>query len=159
MSRRVIVRFRPHQAIMLAAVLAFVGSLPLASIRWYLLPILLLPLAIAVWSVRAGTDADTDGILVRALIGQRRIPWSRIAELGPDQRGRAVARLADGEQVLLPAVRVGDLPRLIAASGQPLDGQPTDQPLDAQPSDEALDAQPTDEVPDTRHRSDRPSVQ
>jgi hypothetical protein len=150
MSRRVIVRFRPHQAIMLAAVLAFVGSLPLASIRWYLLPILLLPLAIAVWSVRAGTDADTDGILVRALIGQRRIPWSRIAELGPDQRGRAVARLADGEQVLLPAVRVGDLPRLIAASGQPLDGQPTDQPLDGQP---------TDEVPDTRHRSDRPSVQ
>lgn len=150
MSRRVIVRFRPHQAIMLAAVLAFVGSLPLASLRWYLLPILLLPLAIAVWTVRAGTDADADGILVRALIGQRRIPWSRIAELGSDQRGRAVARLADGEPVLLPAVRAGDLPRLIAASGQPLDAQQSGQPLDAQQSDE---------VPDARQRSDRPSVQ
>ncbi|WP_326555023.1 PH domain-containing protein [Micromonospora sp. NBC_01813] len=127
MSRKVTVRYRPHQAIMLAAVIAFVGSLPLASVRWYLLPILLLPLAIAIWAVRAGTDVDSTGIQVRALIGQRRIPWSRIAELGADQRGRAVARLTDGAQVGLPAVRAGDLPRLIEASGQPLDPQPADQ--------------------------------
>ncbi|MFV2020329.1 PH domain-containing protein [Micromonospora sp. LOL_023] len=127
MSRKVTVRYRPHQAIMLAAVIAFVGSLPLASVRWYLLPILLLPLAIAIWAVRAGTDVDSAGIQVRALIGQRRIPWSRVAELGTDHRGRAVARLTDGAQVALPAVRAGDLPRLIEASGQPLDPQPADQ--------------------------------
>ncbi|MFY1695292.1 MULTISPECIES: PH domain-containing protein [unclassified Solwaraspora] len=128
MSRRVIVRFRPHQAIMLAAILAFVGSLPLASTRWYFLPILLVPLAIALWAVRAGTDADADGLHVRALLGQRRIPWSRVAELTADPHGRAVARLTDGHRVPLPAVRAGDLPRLIAASGQPLDpASPADQ--------------------------------
>lgn len=136
MSRKVTVRYRPHQAIMLAAVIAFVGSLPLASVRWYLLPILLLPLAIAIWAVRAGTDVDSTGIQVRAMIGQRRIPWSRIAELGSDQRGRAVARLTDGARVALPAVRAGDLPRLIEASGQPLDPRPADEqkPADQQPS-------------------------
>ncbi|MFY1633430.1 PH domain-containing protein [Solwaraspora sp. WMMB335] len=124
MTRRATVRFRPHQAIMLAAVIGFVGSLPLASTRWYLLPILLVPLVIAIWAVRAGTDADDTGLRVRALLGQRRIPWSRVAELAADPRGRAVARLTDGDQVRLPAVRGTDLPRLVAASGQPLDDAP-----------------------------------
>ncbi|MDG4769590.1 PH domain-containing protein [Solwaraspora sp. WMMD792] len=140
MSRRVTVRFRPHQAIMLAAVIAFVGSLPLASARWYLLPVLLLPLAIAIWAVRSGTDADPAGLRVRALIGQRRIGWSRVAELAADPQGRAVALLTDGERVRLPAVRADDLPRLIAASGQPLDPATPPTPLNpATPPTDATD--------------------
>lgn len=120
-------RFRPHQATLVAAIVAFIGALPLASARWYLLPVLLVPLAVAIWAWRAGTDVDRDGLRVRALAGSRRIPWSQIAELGPDPRGRAVALLTDGRTVVLPAVRATDLPRLIAASGQDVTETPSPQ--------------------------------
>ncbi|HEY8533499.1 MAG TPA: PH domain-containing protein [Micromonospora sp.] len=117
-SRRV--RFRRHQAAVAAAGLAVAGSLPLASARWYLLPVLLIPIAVMVWAWRSGTDADATGLRVRALVGSRRIPWSDVAELGPDAKGRAVVRLTNGHVVPLPAVRAVDLPTLVSASGQPL---------------------------------------
>lgn len=113
-------RFRHPQAILVAAVIGFVGALPLATVRWYLVPVLLVPLAVAVWAYRAGTDADRAGIRIRALLGNRRIAWSQIRELAADQKGRAKALLYDGHAVALPAVRAGDLPRLVAASGEQL---------------------------------------
>lgn len=114
------VRFRPHQAILIAAVIGFIGTLPLATASWYFLPLLGLPPLIAGWAVRAGTDADRDGMRLRALVGQRRLAWAEISVLGADSRGRVVALLRDGQRVPLPAVRSGDLHRLIAASGQPI---------------------------------------
>jgi hypothetical protein len=115
-----LVRFRHSQAIWVAAIIAFLGALPLASVRWFLTPILLIPLAVGVWSWRAGTDADHRGLRLRALFGQQRIGWPEIRELASDDRGRAVALLTDGRRVPLPAVRAADLPRLVAASGQRL---------------------------------------
>ncbi|MEV4659190.1 PH domain-containing protein [Micromonospora sp. NPDC049301] len=114
------VRFRYNQAILVAAVIAFIGALPLANARGYLLPVLLVPLAVALWAWRAGTDADPRELRLRALAGQRRIGWDRVVELATDARGRVVARLDDGQQVVLPAVRGADLPRLVAATGQTL---------------------------------------
>jgi hypothetical protein len=122
------VRFRYNQAILVAAIIAFVGALPLANARDYLLPVLLVPLAVAVWAWRAGTDADARELRIRALVGQRRIEWDQVLELTTDQRGRAVARLDDGRQVTLPAVRGTDLPQLVAATGQPLPDAPADTP-------------------------------
>ncbi|MEO3924688.1 PH domain-containing protein [Micromonosporaceae bacterium B7E4] len=125
-------RFRHSQAIWVAAVIAFLGALPLATSRWYLLPLLLVPAAVGVWAWRAGTDADRAGVRIRALLGERRIAWSEIVELAPDPRGQAVALLRDGRTAALPAVRAADLPGLVAASGQPL-GEPRstpDQPAD-----------------------------
>ncbi|MGC4747208.1 PH domain-containing protein [Micromonospora sp. DT201] len=126
MSKPDTVRFRYNQAILVAAVIAFIGALPLANARTYLLPVLLLPLAVAVWAWRAGTDADARQLRVRALVGQRRIDWDQVLELTTDQRGRAVARLDDGQQVTLPAVRSVDLPRLVSATGQPLPDDTTE---------------------------------
>ncbi|MGS2614816.1 PH domain-containing protein [Micromonospora sp. LZ34] len=120
MSRSDTVRFRYNQAILVAAIIAAIGALPLASARWYLVPVLLVPLAVAVWAWRAGTDADTRELRLRALTGQRRIGWDHVVELATDPRGRAVARLDDGQQVVLPAVRGADLPRLVSATGQAL---------------------------------------
>lgn len=114
------VRFRHNQAILVAAIVAFIGALPLATARWWLLWVLLIPLAVAVWAWRAGTDADARELRLRALVGQRRIPWTRVSELTGDARGRAVARLDDGELLVLPAVRADDLSQLVAATGQPL---------------------------------------
>ncbi|MEV4716058.1 PH domain-containing protein [Micromonospora noduli] len=128
MSKPDTVRFRYNQAILVAAIIAFVGALPLANARNYLLPVLLVPLAVAVWAWRAGTDADARELRIRALVGQRRIEWDQVLELTTDQRGRAVARLDDGRQVVLPAVRGADLPQLVAATGQPLPDAPADTP-------------------------------
>ncbi|MEU8387217.1 PH domain-containing protein [Micromonospora sp. NPDC048842] len=128
MSKPDTVRFRYNQAILVAAIIAFVGALPLANARDYLLPVLLVPLAVAVWAWRAGTDADARELRIRALVGQRRIDWDQVLELTTDQRGRAVARLDDGRQVTLPAVRGTDLPRLVAATGQPLPEAPAETP-------------------------------
>ncbi|PMR59059.1 chemotaxis protein CheW [Verrucosispora sp. ts21] len=116
MSRTDTTRFRHHQAILVGAIIATIGALPLADARAYLLPVLLVPLAVAVWAWRAGTDANPDGLRLRALLGDRQIRWDQIVELGGDTRGRAVALLDDGRQLVLPAVRHVDLPLLVAAA-------------------------------------------
>ena len=87
MSKTSRLRFRHHQAIWVAAVIAFLGALPLATARWYLTPLLLVPVTVGVWAWRAGTDADRGGVRIRALLGQRTIPWSEIVELAAGPRG------------------------------------------------------------------------
>ena len=44
----------------------------------YLLPLLVIPLLVAVWGWRAGTDVGADGLTVRAALGNRRMPWSEV---------------------------------------------------------------------------------
>ena len=121
------VRFRHHSGLAIAGLVAFFGAIPVASYRWYLAPILLVPAAVAIWGWRAGTDADRTGLRLRALAGSRRVDWSRVRALAPDDRGRVHAQLDSGVAVRLPAVRAADLPRLIAASGQQAD-EPADEP-------------------------------
>lgn len=122
MSSSDTIRFRHNQALLVAAVVAFLGALPLAAARWFLLPVLLVPVALGGWAWRAGTDANSQGLRLRALAGQHLIRWEQIVELGADADGRAVARLTDGREVRLPAVRRDDLPRLVAVTGQNLPG-------------------------------------
>lgn len=105
-------RFRPHGAIAIAALVALIGAVPLASAGWYYLPILLIPAVIVLWVLRAGTEVSAEGVRVRALLGERRIEWSEISELGSDRRGRVLARLNNGQVVPLTSVRDRDLPRL-----------------------------------------------
>ncbi|WP_121158872.1 PH domain-containing protein [Micromonospora pisi] len=124
------VHFRYSQAIWVAAAIAFIGALPLASAAWYFTPILLIPLLIGIWAWRAGTDADRAGVKIRALFGQRLIPWHEVVELGVDDRRRVIASLTDDRMVLLPAVPAAGLPRLVAASGQHVLGT-EDQPPSA----------------------------
>jgi|SRR5947209_6289255 len=126
------VRFRHHAGIALAGVVATLGAIPLATARWYLTPILLVPAAIAVWGWRAGTDADESGITVRALFGRRRLPWSRISGLAPTDH-RVVAVLDGGVRVPLTAVTPADLPKLVAASGAEL--ATADAPASGEPSE------------------------
>ena len=68
------VKFRHSSALAIAGLVAFFGAVPVATYRWYLTPILLVPLAVLVWGWRAGTDADSGGLSVRALLGTRRLP-------------------------------------------------------------------------------------
>ena len=146
--------FRYPAAIAIAALVAAIAAVPLAASQPYLAPILLVPLAVAGWAWRAGTDADAAGVRVRALLGQRRVPWSRISGLVPAGRRRVAATLTDGSHLVLPAVTPADLPRLVAASGgelarapstrapaEPPAPEPAEQPPAGQPAKEP-DRQP-----------------
>jgi hypothetical protein len=117
-----VLRFRYNAAITVAAAVAVIGTVPLAASRWYFAPLLLVPLSVAVWGWRAGTDANANGVRARALFGSRFLPWSRIDSLVVGERNRVYARTTADSAVRLPAVSPADLPRLVAASGEQLSG-------------------------------------
>jgi PH (Pleckstrin Homology) domain-containing protein len=106
------------------------GAVPLATAgfvdrtnghAWYTYPlllILLIPIAVAVWGWRAGTDANAAGLLVRPYgLAARPVAWSEIVGIVPQNR-RVYAILTDERAIPLPGVSQADLPRLIAAAGQ-----------------------------------------
>ena len=119
------VKFRYNAAITVAAVVAVIGGLPLATSAWYIAPILLIPLAVAVWGWRAGTDATVNGVRVRALFGSRFVPWPKIESLVVGERNRVFAHTAAGSAIRLTAVTPADLPKLVAASGEQLSTPPS----------------------------------
>jgi hypothetical protein len=125
-SRKPKLRVRRSGALVVAALIALVGTIPVAGARWSLTPILLIPLAVLFWALRAGTDVDAESLRVRALLGSTAVPWSRVAELAPDQRGRFFARLTDGTVVALTGVTNGNLPAVLQAGGQQVSAPPAD---------------------------------
>jgi hypothetical protein len=102
-------KFRYSAAIVVACVVAFFGTVPLATSRAYLAPLLLVPVLIGVWAWRAGTDVTPTGLRVRALFGSRFLPWENVTALVAAGRGRAYAVLENERRVRLPAVGVKDL--------------------------------------------------
>jgi hypothetical protein len=116
-----VLRVRKSGALLVAALIALVGTVPLASVRWALTPVLLIPLAAVLWAWRAGTDVFPDRLKVRALFGSTEIPWSRVAELAPDARGRVAALLDNGNVIRLTGVTRANLPAVLAAGGQEID--------------------------------------
>ncbi|BCJ54567.1 hypothetical protein Asp14428_60420 [Actinoplanes sp. NBRC 14428] len=125
MSRKPVLRVRKPGALIVAALVAFVGTVPFAGARWQLAPVLLIPLAIMVWAWRAGTDVDAEGLRVRALAGSTFVPWSRVAELAPDPRGRVSALLTDGKVLRLTGVTTTNLAAVLEAGGQEISNPPT----------------------------------
>jgi hypothetical protein len=117
-SRGSAIKFRHSTAITAAAVIALLGATPMLLLGWYAVPIMAVPALVAIWGWRSGTDADADGVRVRALIGSRLVPWSQVAEVAAAPKGRAAARLVNGAVLALPAVPAKELSRLVSASGQ-----------------------------------------
>ena len=135
-SRKPALRVRKSGALVVAALIAFVGTVPFAGSSWQLTPVILIPLAILLWVVRAGTDAGPGGLRVRALFGSTDIPWSRIDQLAPDRRGRVSALLTDGKVIRLTGVTTANLPAVIAAGGHELSDNDQEQSNNGQePSD------------------------
>jgi Bacterial PH domain len=110
--------FRYNRGWALAGTMVTISVLTLATLSaWYAL-VALPPAVWTWWAWRAGTDADEGGVLVRALLGRRRVRWSEISQLRPDERHRILATTTDGRELLLTAVTSADLPRLVAVTGQ-----------------------------------------
>jgi Bacterial PH domain len=120
-----VARIRRSGALLVAAMIAFVGAVPLAGVRWALAPILLIPLLAVVWAWRAGTDVYPDALRVRALVGSTVVPWARITELAPDRQGRISALLDNGNVIRLTGVTRDNVSTLIAAGGQQMSTDPS----------------------------------
>ena len=91
--------------------------LPLATVSAWSLLLLLVPGAITAWVVRVGVDIDDGGLTVRSMLGQRRVPWNRLAGIRVAPRGELWLVTTAGTQVRLPVLRARDLPRLAELSG------------------------------------------
>lgn len=124
-SRKPVLRVRRSGALLVASVIALVGTLPIAGVRWALSPLLLIPLAVFVWALRAGTDVYPDRLRVRALFGSTTVSWDEVAELAPDERGRVSALLVHGTVLRLTGVTTANLPAVLAAGGQEISNPPT----------------------------------
>jgi hypothetical protein len=96
-------------------------TVPLAFAASWTPVLLLIPLTLAFWVLRAGVDIAEDGLTVRSLVGQRRVPWSELAGIRVAQRGDLWLVTTGGTEVRLPVMRARDLPRLAAASGGRID--------------------------------------
>jgi len=121
---RPVLRVRKSGALLVAAVIALVGTVPLAGTRWSTAPVILLPLAVLAWALRAGTDVFPDRLRVRALLGSTDIPWTRVDELAPDRQGRISALLTGGTVVRLTGVTTANVQAVLAAGGQPVNTPP-----------------------------------
>jgi hypothetical protein len=115
-------KFRHNTAVPLAAFVALIGASAVAFQRWWLLPILLVPLVLIWWGLRAGVDVDADSLRVRGLVGTRTLAWSDVTGFRL-VKGRVHATLANGYELPLPAVTPAEVPALIEASGQTLESQ------------------------------------
>jgi hypothetical protein len=117
-SRKPLLRVRKTGALLVAGVIAFVGTVPLAGASRPLAWVLVVPAAVIVWAWRAGTDVRADDLRVKALVGSTRVPWSSIVELAPDERGRISALLENGNAIRLTGVTRDNLPRVLAVAGR-----------------------------------------
>ncbi|MDQ6875108.1 MAG: PH domain-containing protein, partial [Actinomycetota bacterium] len=77
----VLMTFRHGAAERAAAVIWLAGSSALATARWWLAPVLLLPLLAVAAAFRRGTRVDAGGIIVSALLARRRVPWASVTEV------------------------------------------------------------------------------
>jgi hypothetical protein len=106
---------------LLPVVLLALCMLPLATVSGWALLLLLIPAAVAAWVVRVGVDIGDDGLTVRSVLGQRQLPWSRLAGIRVAPRGELWLVTTAGTEVRLPVMRARDLPRLAALSGGRID--------------------------------------
>lgn len=112
-----VLRLRPPRTSLLAVLFLALCLTPLAAAGVWLLATYVIPLAIALWVLRAGTDVDAEGVTVRVIAGRRRLRWDEIRGLSPGRRGELSLVLADGRLIRMPATRLRHLPLIAEVSG------------------------------------------
>ncbi|MGY2064957.1 PH domain-containing protein [Blastococcus sp. SYSU DS0619] len=110
-------RFRMDRSALLPLVVLAVCIVPTAAVAWWTPVLLLVPAAMAVAVLRRGVDVTDDGITARAVLGSRTVRWPELAGIRVGPRGDLWLVTTSATEVQLPVLRIGDLPRLAAASG------------------------------------------
>lgn len=109
--------FRILPISLLTVLIIAVCVTPLAFAHPALLSLYLIPLLLGAWVLGARTVVTPEKISARALVRDLDIGWDDIEGFKLNERRWLRAVLTSGKEVVLPAVRVRDLPRLAAMSG------------------------------------------
>ena len=109
-------RVRIPRVNLFAVVVAAICTVPLAFASPWLAILWLLPVTGLLHVLRAGVDADADGLTAHTMLRSRRLSWDDIAGLRI-RRSRIAAVLRGGSAVRLPVLRPRHLSLLAAASG------------------------------------------
>jgi hypothetical protein len=122
-------RLRMNRTALIPVGLLALCAVPLAFAAPWTPVLLLIPLAVAVWVLRVGVDIADDGLTVRSLAGERRVPWSELAGIRVAPRGDLWLVTTHGTEVRVPVMRARDLPRFAELSGGriPAPARPADQ--------------------------------
>jgi hypothetical protein len=122
-------RLRMNRTALIPVGLLALCTVPLAFAAPWTPVLLLVPLVVAVWVLRVGVDIADDGLTVRSLAGERRVPWDELAGIRVAKRGELWLVTTRGTEVRVPVMRARDLPRLAALSGGRIDvpAPPADQ--------------------------------
>jgi lysylphosphatidylglycerol synthetase-like protein (DUF2156 family) len=110
-------RLRMSRTALLPVAVLAVCAIPRAFGAAWTLVVLLIPAAVAAWVLRVGVDIGDDGITVRSLAGQRRVPWSELAGIRVAEDHRLWLVTTHGTEVRVPVMRARELPRLAELSG------------------------------------------
>lgn len=110
------VRFGPERVALLPVVVWLLGTLPLATSHVVLAWLLLLPVAAAVWVLRARVVADGTRVSVCNGLGTRSYAWDDVRGVDLPRRGPARLALHDGGRVLLSALPRHRVRELLAAA-------------------------------------------
>ncbi len=114
-------RVRMNRTALLPVGLLALCVVPLAFAASWTPVLLLIPLAVALWVLRAGVDFAEDGVTLRSLVGQRRVQWTELVGIRVAPRGDLWLVTTRGTEVKVPVMRARDLPRLATASGGRID--------------------------------------
>ncbi len=114
-------RLRTSRTALLPVGLLALCVVPLAFTTPWTPVLLLIPVTAALWVLRVGVDIAEDGLTVRSLMGQRRVPWRDLAGIRVAPRGDLWLVTTGGTEVRMPVIRARDLPRLAALSGGRID--------------------------------------
>jgi len=101
--------------------------LAFAAAPWTLV-LLLIPVLVALWVLRVGVDVSDDGLTVRSLIGERRVPWTEVVGIRGAPRGDLWLVTTRGTGGRLPGMRAPGPPPLAAVSGGRVGGPATPAP-------------------------------
>ena len=114
-------RLRMNRTALFPVGLLALCTVPLAFAAPWAPILLLIPLAVALWVLRAGVDVADEGLTVRSMAGQRQVPWTDVAGIRVAPRGDLFVVTTRGTELHLPVMRARDLPRLAALSGGRID--------------------------------------
>lgn len=107
---------RPDRATVFAAAIWFFGAAPLAASKPWLAWLVVPPLLLGAWALRARVVADRERLVVSNGLRSRTIPWPEVAEFDVPRRGPVTLVTTSDERVRLTAARRQQLPLLLETS-------------------------------------------
>lgn len=109
-------RTGPERTALVPVVVLLAGVVPAAFSRGFLLVLLLVPVAAAVWVLRARVEAGPEGLTVCNGLRRQRVPWERVDAFDVPRRGPVRLRLTGGGQLPLTALPRRDLRRVLSVA-------------------------------------------